>query len=515
MPEQECFPLEQHEARLAALKSNAKAVRAVASAIESTLGPKGLDTMLVSPSGKVIVTNDGVTIVDRMAVNHPAAKMIVQVAKAQQEEMGDGTTTATLLAAALVEEGVKQVTNGVPVAKVIAGMKRGIQYALKCLAEKSRPIRKLNDEWLKRIAFTASRENEDITSAVIKAAQIVGREKLLANDFKLSDSVVAHPRAENAVFLGVLVNGSKLSKQMPYSTENAKVLVLTDALKPDFGTSFALQTEFGYNKQERLRDKFLRAIENLVHLEVGVILTYHGVDPLAEDILADSGIMVVSHVPQEELLKVAEHTNARPLKCSSLYRTREELASYLGYAALVEKDAKLEAVRVTGGAGNPVATILVSASTEEVVEERERITKDAAAAVQAAVKGGYVPGGGAIELSLAQDVENFRNDVQGLERFGVSVVVEALQRPMTQVVANAGFNPLEKIELVKAYQLKQNSDSFGIDCNRGTVADMVEMGVVDPLLVKFHALRAAGEVSTAILRIHTIVKMKEFPNNTT
>lgn len=509
MPEREYFQTEKREARLAALESNAKAVREVASAVESTLGPKGLDTMLVSPNGEVIVTNDGVTIVDRMEVSHPASRMIVHVAKAQQEDMGDGTTTATLLASALVEEGVKQVKNGVPVAKVIAGIGRGVKFALNRLSDKARPIYELNDEWLQRIAFTASRENEDITLAVIEAAQMVGRDKLLEKNFKLANSVVAHPRAESQVFMGVMINGSKTSHQMPSTKENSKVLVLTDGLEAENVTDFAIQTEFGYNKQERFREQFLHAIENLVHLEVGLILTYQSIDPLAEDILSDSGIMVVSNVSEAELLKVAEHTNARPIKRNSLYKTREEIASYLGFAAKVEDDDMLESVRITGGTGKPVATILVSASTEEVVEEHERITKDAAAAVQAAVKAGYVPGGGAMELALAREVENFRDNIQGMERFGISAVAEALQRPMTQVVANAGFNPLEKIEMVKSYQLKRNSDSFGIDCDRGTVADMVEMGVVDPLLVKFHALRAAGEVSTAILRIHTIVKMKD------
>ena len=169
---------------------------------------------------------------------------------------------------------------------------------------------------------------------------------------------------------------------------------------------------------------------------------------------------------------------------------------------------------MSGGRGKPFATILVGASTEEVVGERERICKDAASAVQAAVRGGFLPGGGAAELALAREVEKYRDSVQGMERFGVAAVAEALHRPMAQVVANAGFNPLEKVEAVKALQLKRQSDSLGIDCDRGNVADMIEMGVVDPVPVKYHALQAAGEVSTAILRIHTIVKMRDLPELT-
>lgn len=511
MPDKDHFSLEKGDAHLSALQSNASAVKAVASAVESTLGPKGLDTMLVNGNNEVIVTNDGVTILDRMEVKHPAARMIVNVAKAQQEEMGDGTTTATLLAAALVDEGVKQVARGVPVVKVIAGIQRGVRFAVNRMKEKARPIWELDDEWLQRIAFTASRENEDITLSVIEAAHLVGREKLLEKNFKLSSTVVAHPRAKSNVFSGILINKSRLNPEMPHYKQDVRVLVLSDALEPETVAEEARSTDAGFAKQEQLREEFYVALEHLIHLKVGLIVTARGVDPHAEDVLTDAGIMVVQRVTREDLTRVADHTGARPIKRNGLRKTLEELETVLGHCMEVEDDEVLEKVRISGGRGKPFATILVGASTEEVVEERERICKDAASAVQAALRAGYVPGGGAIELSIARDVEQFKDSVQGMERFGVLAVAEALQRPMNQVVANAGFNPLDKIEQVKALQLKRQSDSLGIDCDRGTVADMIEMGVVDPLLVKSHALQTAGEVSTAILRIHTIVKMKDEP----
>jgi archaeal chaperonin len=509
MAESEFFDVDRVDPRLSALQSNVDAVKAVASAVETTLGPKGLDTMLVGERGEVIVTNDGVTILGRMQVEHPAAHMIVNVARAQQDEMGDGTTTATLLAAALVSEGVKQVALGVPVVKVIAGINRGIRFALKKMKDRARQIQHLDDEWLQRIAFTASRENEDITVSVIEAAHLIGQEKLLDKNFRLSSSVVAHPRAESAVFTGVFINRSRLNPQMPQAKVDARILLLADSLFADTVDEEALRTESGFKKHERFREQFLKALENMVHLNVGIVLTTGNIDPLAEDILTDSGVMVVSNLTQEEVQRVSEHTLSKPIKRSTLFKPVEELEAVLGYASIIEDDGILERVLISGGRGKAYATILVSASTDEVVEERERICKDAASAVQAAVKGGYVPGGGALELSIARDVERFRDSVQGMERFGVAVVAGALERPMTQVVANAGFNPLEKIEMVKAYQVKRDSDSLGIDCDRGTISDMIEMGVVDPLLVKYHALKAAGEVATAILRIHTVVKMKK------
>jgi chaperonin GroEL (HSP60 family) len=512
VPDKQQFHTDKEDSRLTALLSNAEAVRAVASAVASTLGPKGLDTMLVNSKNEVIVTNDGVTILDRMEVTHPAAKMIVNVAKAQQEEVGDGTTTATLLAAALVDEGVKQVARGVPVAKVIAGIQRGIRFALSKMQEKARPVYELEDEWLQRIAFTASRENEDITLAVIEAAHMVGREKLLEKNFKLSSCVVAHPRAESNVFSGILINKSRMNPQMPQFKEDVRVLVLADSLEPETVEEEARGTNAGFAKQERLREEFYVALEKLIGLGVGLVLTSGKVDPYAEEVLTDAGMIVAQEVSLDDIGRVAEHTGARPIKRSGLKKPVEELETVLGFCTEAEDDEVLERIRVSGGRGKPFATILVGASTEEVVEERERISRDAASAVQAAVRGGFVPGGGAIELAIAREVEHFRDTVQGMERFGVSAVAEALQRPMSQVVANAGFNPLEKIEQVKALQLKRQSDSLGIDCDRGSVADMIEMGVVDPLPVKAHAIKAAGEVATAILRIHTIVKMKEEPH---
>ncbi|MBA4542651.1 TCP-1/cpn60 chaperonin family protein [Thermoactinomyces daqus] len=508
MPDHEYVTVKD-ETRLSALKSNADAVRSVASAVASTLGPKGLDTMLVDDNHRVIVTNDGVTILDRMEISHPAAKMIVNVAKSQQEEVGDGTTTATLLTAALVEEGVKQVVKGVPVTKVIAGIDRGIRFALRKMKEKARPIYELDDEWLQRIAFTASRENEDITMAVIEAAHLVGREKLLDQNFKLADCIIAHPRVDNSVFSGMVINRQRMNQQMPRKKDHTRVLVLSDALEPDSAEKNGAGEASA--KQENVNEAFYVLLEHLIHLQVGLIVTSKGVDPYAEEVLTDAGVIVVTDVSQADLEEVAEHTGARIVTRSGLKKSLEALESTLGSCAGVIDDERLGKLRILGGKGRPMATLIVGAQTEEVVRERERIAKDAASAVQAAVCGGFLPGGGAVELALARDVERFRDMVQGMERFGVSVVAECLERPMSQVVANAGFNPLEKIEAVKALQMKRQSDSLGIDCDRGTIVDMVEMGVVDPLPVKANALKTAGEVAVAILRIHTIVKMKPVP----
>lgn len=156
----------------------------------------------------------------------------------------------------------------------------------------------------------------------------------------------------------------------------------------------------------------------------------------------------------------------------------------------------------------PQVTLIVGASTREVVGERARIAQDAASALQAAIQGGVLPGGGTTEVALAYRLERYRESVRGMEAFGIAAVAQALRKPMAQIVLNAGFNPLEKLEEARAAQLASNNDAIGIDCDSGALLDYAQAGIYDPAAVKLHALRAAGEVAAAVLRIHTVIKMR-------
>lgn len=495
--------------RLAALITNSNAVRAISSAVEGTLGPKGLDTMLVDKFGEVVITNDGVTILTTMEANHPAAKMLINIAKAQQAEIGDGTTSATVMAGALVSEGVEQVLKGVPVTRVIEGIKAGVAKALEQIKEKSIPVTGMNDPRLIMVALIAGREHEDIARLVVEAAGMTGVDKLKDPSFKLSDAVKSKEGAENEVFMGLIINRERLNKHMPGDVKNARILVIDDALEPEEIEDEALATEAGFAKYLELQEQFKNNLKKIAEMGVKVVLVDRGVDNYAEEVLTDSGIMVVQRVSNKELRKAAEHTGARPIKRTGLKKDISDLTKYLGKAKRVYEDEKLEHIRILGGKGKPTATVLVGAATEEVVGERERIAKDAAASVQASVKGGIVPGGGSIELALVREVEKVRENVRGMAAYGVDCVVEALKRPFSQIVANAGFNPLEKIGDVTAAQVKEGKDSLALDCDSGEVADMFALGVIDPTLVKLYALKAAGEIAEAILRIDTIIKKRE------
>lgn len=495
--------------KLAALITNSNAIRAIASAVEGTLGPKGLDTMLVDKFGEVVITNDGVTILTMMEANHPAARMLINIAKAQQEEVGDGTTTATVMAGALVSAGVVQVTRGVPVARVIEGLRIGLKKALELMREQARPVSGLEDKVIRQVALIAGRSHEDIADLVVQAAVMIGEEKLRDDTFKFSDTIVAEEGAGNEVFMGVIVNKERMSRQMPRELKNLSVLVIDDALEPEEIDEEALGTEAGFARYLQLQAEFSGNLEKVAGLGVGLVLADRGVCDAAEEILTDAGVMVVQRVAGKELRKAAEHTGARMIKRSGLKKTAEELAKYLGRADRAYNDEKLEQVWILGGSGKPMATVLVGAATAEVVGERERIARDAAASIQSAIKGGVVPGGGSLELAVAREVEKVREGIRGMAAYGVDCVVDALKRPLSQIAANAGFNPLEKLGDVIAAQVKTGKNCLAIDCDSGQVADMVEMGIADPANVKIYALRAAGEVAEAILRIDTIIKKRE------
>ena len=495
--------------RLSALISNASAIRALASSIEGTLGPKGLNCMLVDKFGDVTITNDGSTILDRIEANHPAARMLIRTSKAQDAEVGDGTTTTAILANALISEGVAQVSRGVPVTKVIEGIGIGVRKALEVFQTSTRRISDFDDPLLWQAAYISGRENSDIADLVVGAAKLVGDENLADPGFKLSDTIVAKEGAENEVFTGLIIEKERMNRLMPRSVEDAKVLVIDDALEPEQIEDDALGTESGFARYLQLQNEFRENVGKIIDLGVGLVVVYKSVADAAEEMLTDAGVFVIRRATAKDIARIIEHTGSRGLKRTGLKKPAEELAKFVGKCARVYEDERLEHIRIVGGAGKPAATILVGAATREVKEERERIAEDAASAVQAVASGGVVPGGGSIEIAAARQVSAVRESVKGMASYGVDCVVQALKKPISQIVTNAGFNPLEKVEDAIAAQVEQSSNSLGINCDTGDIADMYELGVVDPARVKIHALRAAAEVADAVLRINTIIKKRD------
>ncbi len=499
--------------RLMTLLHNVNAVRAVSSAVEGTLGPKGLDTMLVDDLGEVMITNDGVTILEKMEVKHPAARMLIKIAMAQQEKVGDGTTTATIFGSALVQEGAAQVQRGVPVVQVITGMSKGVAFALDRFAQLSTPISHLDDPHLQRVALIAARENADICDLVMQGARAVGLDSLLDEQRTLSDLVHPYEGEESEVLSGVLLSKLPISKQMPMEIDQPMILIMEDALAPEEIDDEALGTEIGFQRFLDYKETFKYNLQRIANLGIHLIVCQRTCDPYAEEFCSDHGITVLHRTSKQEIIRLAEHTGAKPIKRTGLHKTEEDLLVLLGKAERFRADERTGRVRIENGSGKPTATILVGASTSEVVGERGRIARDAAASVQAAIKGGIVSGGGSAEMAVVRDLEAWRTGIQGLEGYGVEAVIAALQRPLAQMIINAGFNTLEKLEAIRSAQLRSASTSIGLDFTDGKVKDLGEIGIFDPTLVKKYALQAAAEVAESILRIHTVIRMKSLADD--
>jgi chaperonin GroEL (HSP60 family) len=413
------------------------------------------------------------------------------------------------LAGAIIAEGVAQVTRGVPVAKVVRGIQDGVSRALDSLSNRARSITGYDDPVLYRIAYIAGREQEDIADLIIDAVRQLGAEKLKEEGFRFADLVTSHGKTGSEVWPGLLIPKVPMNSQLDFEPFAAPVLVLQDAFEPETLDEEALMTEAGFQKYLQLKEQFKAGLEKLTDLRIGLIVVDRGVDPDAEQFCTDHGIMVLQRVTRVDLRRICEYTGAKPIRRGALKKPVAELAINLGHAGHIAYDERLECVRIKQGHGKPTASIVVGASTSEVVGERSRIAKDAASAVQAALKGGYLPGGGAVEIAVAHELDRYRETIQGMEGFGVAAVAQALRKPLAQIVVNAGYNPLEKVEEVKAAQIASGSDSIGIDCDTGKTVDFLETGIVDPAPVKLHALEAAAEVATAVLRIHTVIKMRQ------
>jgi chaperonin GroEL (HSP60 family) len=507
--------MREGEERYAALLNNSNAVRAITSAVEGTLGPKGLDVMLVGDRGDVIITNDGVTILDKMDISHPAARLLIQVARSQQKKVGDGTTTATVLAGALVQEGVSQIVKGVPASKVVTGMQQGIRLAADSLKNRAREISDLADPLLAKAVYVAGREREDIVQLVMEAAAVIGIRKLKDPSYLLADAVTSHEKGNNEVFEGLLLRQTPLYLHDTPELADTRVLVLHDALEPESLDEEVLTTEAGFARYMELRERFARDLNMLADLGVGLVLLEKGIHPDAEQFCMDHGMMVIPRVSRKDLARVSLMTGAVPLRRTALHKERESLNKLLGFAPQAYYDELLDRVRISSGGQkeDPFVTLIVGASTAEVVGESARIAADAASALQAAISGGILPGGGTAELAVSYELERLREAVKGMEAFGIAAVAAALRKPMAQILLNAGYNPLEKMEEARAAQLTEGCDDMGIDCDSGQVIHYEENGIVDPAPVKIHGLQTAGEVAAAVLRIHNVIKMRNANGN--
>jgi chaperonin GroEL (HSP60 family) len=480
-----------------ALESNSNAVMAVADTVRTTLGPKGLDKLLIDQAMNRHVSNDGVTILLSLKAIHPVARMIVEIAERQEQLVGDGTTTAVVMSAEMIKEGKRLVKElGVHPTKVVEGIDSGVQHACQLLESEAKKI-SINDVELEQVVRTSLASKLDggrLAELVISALRTVGENARYNSeyDFNKSIMVIRKTSMNDQIINGAVLERTKIDPELPREINNAKILITKLDLKPvkeswikenNKYQEILLMENDRIKKSKEIVDAMLATGANVI------LIASPEVDRAVEDMLVSRRVFA-ARISTEEIEYLSRYTGSKPV------RVTEDLnrSDILGTAERVREDEDNGMIYLEGGAGRNMVTIIVSGTTKETSLERWRAAIDGVNAAEAALNKGVVPGGGAAELHVVEKVKNLR--LKGLEQVGLEVVTSALESIMRQILTNAGFNGLEKVMAAKA-----SPPGFGIDINSGEPIDMWKKGVIDPLLVKTMALQAAGEIAKSVLRI--------------
>ncbi|MBP1913030.1 thermosome subunit beta [Thermococcus stetteri] len=502
-----------------AQRLNILAARIIAETVRTTLGPKGMDKMLVDSLGDIVVTNDGATILDKIDLQHPAAKMMVEVAKTQDKEAGDGTTTAVVIAGELLRKAEELLDQNIHPSIIIKGYALAAEKAQEILEEIAIKVDPDDEETLLKIAATsitgknAESHKTLLAKLAVEAVKQVAEKKdgkyLVDLDNIKFEKKVGEGVEESELVRGVVIDKEVVHPRMPKRIENAKIALINEALEvkktetdakinitsPDQLMSFLEQEE------KMLKDM----VDHIAQTGANVVFVQKGIDDLAQHYLAKYGIMAVRRVKKSDMEKLAKATGAKIVT-----NVKDLTPEDLGYAEVVE-ERKLagENMIFVEGCKNPKAvTILIRGGTEHVIDEVERALEDAVKVVKDVMEDGAIlPAGGAPEIELAIKLDEYAKQVGGKEALAVEAFAEALKIIPKTLAENAGLDTVEM--LVKVISEHKNRGlGIGIDVFEGKPADMLEKGIIEPLRVKKQAIKSASEAAIMILRIDDVIAAK-------
>ncbi len=502
-----------------AMRNNIAAARAIADAVRSTLGPRGMDKMLVDSLGDVVITNDGVTILKEIDVEHPAAKMMVEVAKTQDGEVGDGTTTAVVLAGELLKNAEELLEQNVHPTVIAAGYRHAAEKAKEILEEIAKPLNIDDEETLKKIASTAlssksaSMAKDLLSEIAVKAVKKVA-EEIDGRIYVDMDSIQIVKKQGGAIddtelIDGIIIDKEKVHPGMPSRVKDAKIALINMALevkKPEIDANIQIKDPAMVRAFLDEEEKLLREMVDKIKASgANVVFCQKGIDDMAQHFLAKEGIYAVRRVKKSDMEKLSKATGAK------IITNLDDLTSEeLGHAELVEQ-RKIGEDNMTFviGCENPKAvSILVRGGTEHVVDEIERSLQDALHVVAKAVEDGkIVTGGGSSAVEMALRLRDYAASVGGREQLAIEAFADALEVVPRTLAENAGHDPIDMlIELRKAH--KDGNVNAGINVYKGEVADMMELGVIEPIRVGKQAIDSATDAAIMILRIDDVIAAK-------
>ena len=502
-----------------AMRINIAIGYAVANIIKTTLGPKGMDKMLVSELGDIVITNDGATILEEMNVDHPAAKLMVEIAKTQDKEVGDGTTTSVVLAGNLLKQGGDLLDQSIHPTTIIKGYELASKRAHELLAKYSKDVGKENKDILMQIAMVSmgskgigsTDEKQKISKLVVKSISQVADTKD-GKDYIDLDLVKVEKKTggdvmDTELIEGVLVDKEIVNANMPKVAKEAKLALIDAALEIEKTETDAKieitspdQLE-AYLKQE---EKMLKEMVDKVKAAGATVLfCQKGIDDLAQHYLAKEGIIAVRRVKKSDMEKLARATDGKIVSSLS-----ELEAPDLGSAGLVEeKKVSGEAMVFVRKCKDPKSvTILVRGGTDHVVSEVERAIRDALGSVASAIEmGKYVTGGGSIEMALAAALNEYAVEIGGREQLAIQAYAQALESIPKTLAENAGMDSIDALVALRNKHKDGKGINYGVNVFKGVISDMEAEGVVEPAKVKTQAISSATETTRLILRIDDII----------
>ena len=503
-----------------AQRNNITAAKLVAEMVKSSLGPRGMDKMLVDTLGDVTITNDGATILKEIDVQHPAAKMMVEITKSVDNEVGDGTTSVVVLAGSLLEKAEELINNKVHPTVVVDGYRKSAEKAIELLKQAAEKIDPTDKEHLKKIAITSmaskltannSRELSDlIVEAILSALENPTGD---AKKFKIDiDNIKVEKKAGESIRDTKLVKGIVLDKEvvhggMPKRIENAKIALLNCPLeieKTEFDAKINISNpeqmqKFIDEENEMLKDM----VDKIKNAGANVVLCQKGIDDMAQHYLAKSGILSVRRIKESDMYKLSKATGGRLIT-----NLNDLTANDLGQANLVE-ERKVETDKwvFVEECKNPKSvTILVRGGSQRVIDEVERSIHDAIMVLKDVIEYPYiVTGAGTPEAFVSHKLREWSNGLHGREQLSSEKFIEALESIPLTLAENAGMDPIDSRVQLRAKVSNSSKPKYGVDVVNAKIADVSAKEIFEPLAVKEQVINAATEVSSMILRIDNVI----------
>ena len=495
-----------------AQRTNILAAKMVADIVKTTLGPKGMDKMLVSPLGDIVITNDGVTILEEMQIEHPAAKMMVEIAKTQETEVGDGTTTAVMLAGKLLENAEILLDKKIHPTVIAKGYRLASEKSQEILKELALRITPDDDEILRQIAMTAMTgkgaedAKEKFSDIIVKAVkQIQDSNGIDINNIKIEKSK-GDGIKDTSLISGIVLDKDRVSIDMPQVVENAKIALIDfpiEVKNPEIDTKVSISSP---EQLQGFLDQEERTIKNLVGKikasGANVIFCQKGIDDFAQYLLSRERIYACRRVSRSDMEKLAKATSGKIVGNLNELSERE-----FGFSQRVEeiKHGSDTLTYITGCKNPKALTILIHGGTSHVIDEIERAIKDGLGDVIASLKSGLiVPGGGAIEIEFAKRLREYSQGFSGREQLAVEQFASALECVPLTLAENAGLDPIDTLT-----ELKSRHDSgeknAGLNLFTNKIENAIESKIIEPLKIKTQAINSASDVAIMILRIDDVI----------